>query len=67
MADLFCHVRSPRLASLTGRLIGPFAWLERRVPAVRRHGYLIACVAEKPAVTASAPRAGRHMRERASV
>jgi len=67
MADLFCHVRSPRLASLTGRLIGPFAWLERRVPAVRRHGYLIACVAEKPVGTASAPRVDPRMHQSASV
>jgi hypothetical protein len=29
--------------------VRPFGWLERRVPPVRRHGYLIACVADKPA------------------
>ncbi len=25
-----------------------FAWLYRRFPAVRRHGYLTVCVAERP-------------------
>lgn len=48
MADLFCHTRFPRLAMLTGWLIRPFAWVYRQVPAVRRHGYLIACIASKP-------------------
>ena len=49
MMDLFCYTRFPRLATLTGWLIRPFAWLYRRVPAVRRHGYLIACIMSKPA------------------
>jgi SAM-dependent methyltransferase len=48
MLDLWCHTRRPGLARLTGWLTRPFAWLEARVPAVRRHGYLIACVARKP-------------------
>ena len=48
MMDLFCYTRFPRLATLTGWLIRPFAWLYRRVPAVRRHGYLIACIVSKP-------------------
>jgi hypothetical protein len=48
MADLWCHTRAPRLTRVTRQLIRPFAWLYRRVPAVRRHGYLIACVVEKP-------------------
>ena len=48
MLDLWCHTRRPRLARLTGWLTRPFAWLEARIPAVRRHGYLIACVAHKP-------------------
>jgi hypothetical protein len=50
MADLWCHTRVPALARLTGWLVRPFAWLYRRVPEVRRHGYLIACVATKPEV-----------------
>ena len=37
------------LSRLTGAVLRPFRWLEVRVPAVRRHGYLIACVAERPA------------------
>ena len=48
MLDLWCHTRCPRLTRLTGWLVGPFAWLYRRVPAVRRHGYLLACVVDKP-------------------
>lgn len=49
MADLWLNARRPRLTFLTGWLVRPFAWLYRHVPALRRHGYLIACVAEKPA------------------
>ena len=48
MLDLWCHTRARPLGRLTGWLVGPFAWLYERVPAVRRHGYLIACAAEKP-------------------
>jgi SAM-dependent methyltransferase len=48
MLDLLCHTRVPRLASVTGWLVRPFAWLYRRVPTVRRHGYLIAAVVDKP-------------------
>jgi SAM-dependent methyltransferase len=56
MLDLLCHTRHSVLTTLTAALVGPFAWLYRRVPAVRRHGYMIACVVEKPAAQAS-PRA----------
>ena len=48
MVDLWLHARSSRLTRLTGWLVRPFAWLYRRVPAVRRHGYLIAWVVDKP-------------------
>lgn len=48
MADLWAHTRQRAVAGLTGRLVRPFAWLYRRVPALRRHGYLIACAAVKP-------------------
>ena len=48
MADLWCHVRSSRLTRLTSLLVEPFAWAYRRLPAVRRHGYLIACAVTKP-------------------
>lgn len=53
MLDLLCHTRFPRLAPVTGWLIRPFAWLYHRVPAVRRHGYLIAAVMERPAGAAT--------------
>ena len=53
MLDLWCHTRARPLTVLTGALISPFAWLDRRVPALRRHGYLIVAVGEKP-VTATA-------------
>ncbi len=48
MADLylFCHMRWA--TALTAPLIAPFAFLYRRIPWLRRHGYLIACVVEKP-------------------
>jgi SAM-dependent methyltransferase len=48
MADLWLHTRGSRLARVTGALTRPFAWAYRRFPAVRRHGYLIALLAEKP-------------------
>ncbi|MBI4574492.1 MAG: class I SAM-dependent methyltransferase [candidate division NC10 bacterium] len=46
--DLWCYTRRSRLTWLTGWMVRPFAWLYRRLPAVRRHGYLIACVVDKP-------------------
>ena len=52
--DLWCHVHAPRLARLTGWLVSPFAWAYRRFPALRRHGYLIAWAAIKPAQTTPA-------------
>jgi hypothetical protein len=48
MLDLVCHSWCPPLASVTGTLVRPFAFLDRHVPAVRRHGYLLASVALKP-------------------
>ena len=33
---------------LTRGPVEVFAWLYRRIPAVRRHGYLTVCVAERP-------------------
>jgi hypothetical protein len=50
-----CHVRCRPLAAVTGWLVGPFAWLYRRVPAVRRHGYLIAYLARKPETPSTRP------------
>jgi hypothetical protein len=34
---------------VTGALVRPFVFLDRHVPAVRRHGYLLATVVTKPA------------------
>lgn len=49
MLDLACHSWCRPLAAITGSLVWPFAFLDRHVPAVRRHGYLLATVATKPA------------------
>ncbi len=48
MLDLACHVRCRPLSALTGALVWPFVFLDRHLPAVRRHGYLLATVATKP-------------------
>ena len=48
MLDLACHAWCRPLATVTGALVWPFAFLDRHVPAVRRHGYLLATVAMKP-------------------
>jgi SAM-dependent methyltransferase len=49
MLDLWLHTRCPSLTVLTAGPVHLFAWLFRRIPAVRRHGYLTVCVAERPA------------------
>ena len=48
MLDLWCHTRARPLGLLTGALVRPFVWIDRRVPRARRHGYLLATIAEKP-------------------
>lgn len=48
MLDLACHSWCRPLAGLSGALVRPFVFLDRHVPAVRRHGYLLATVALKP-------------------
>lgn len=48
MADLFIHVNWPKATVLTAPLISPFAYLYKKYPFLRRHGYLIACVVQKP-------------------
>jgi SAM-dependent methyltransferase len=45
MLDLACFVWCRPLARLTAAAMVPFAILDRRVPAVRKHGYLLASVA----------------------
>ena len=51
MLDLACHAWCRPLSVVTGALVWPFVWLDRHVPAVRRHGYLLATVAIKPPCT----------------
>jgi hypothetical protein len=48
MLDLACHSWCRPLSVITGAAIRPFAWLDRHVPAVRRHGYLLATIVERP-------------------
>ncbi len=45
---LACHSWCRPLAALTGALVRPFMFLDRHVPAVRRHGYLLTTVVRKP-------------------
>lgn len=47
--DLACHAWCRPLAVLTGASVRPFIWLDAHVPAVRRHGYLLATVVTKRA------------------
>ena len=49
MLDLACHAGCRPLAAVTGALVRPFVFFDRYVPAVRRHGYLLATVVMKPA------------------
>jgi SAM-dependent methyltransferase len=44
MADLAAHSYARPLARVTAAAVAPFAWLDARVPALRRHGYLLASV-----------------------
>jgi len=48
MLDLACHSWCRPLAVVTGALVRPFVLIDRHVPAVRRHGYLLATVVVKP-------------------
>lgn len=47
MLDLACHAWMRPLTPVTGAMVGLFALIDRHVPAVRRHGYLIVAVGEK--------------------
>src|SRR5690606_10337319 len=60
MLDLWCHAYARPLAAVTGALVRPFAWIDRHVPAVRRHGYLLASVGAnpQPPVPADPPEGG---------
>jgi SAM-dependent methyltransferase len=48
MMDLACHTWCRPLSTITAACVWPFAFLDRHVPAVRSHGYLLATVATKP-------------------
>lgn len=48
MLDLACHSWCRPLTRITSLMVWPFVLLDRHVPAVRRHGYLLATVAVKP-------------------
>jgi SAM-dependent methyltransferase len=48
MLELWLYTRRSRLTGVTTLPVRFFARLYRRVPAVRRHGYLTVCVAERP-------------------
>jgi len=48
MLDLACHAWCRPLATVTGACVWPFVFLDRHLPAVRRHGYLLATVVTKP-------------------
>jgi len=48
MFDLFLHVLWPESTFLTKPMIIPFAFLYKKLPFIRRHGYLIACIVERP-------------------
>lgn len=48
MLDLACHSWCRPLARITGACVWPFILLDRHVPAVRRHGYLLATIVTKP-------------------
>lgn len=48
MADLALHSYCRPLSWLTTLAVKPFVWLDRHVPAVRRHGYLLASVGVRP-------------------
>ena len=47
MLDLACHAWCRPLAMVTGALVWPFVFLDRHLPVVRRHGYLLATVVMK--------------------
>ncbi len=53
MLDLACWTWARPLSRLTALAIRPFAWMEGRWPGLRRHGYLIAAVGERPRFNAA--------------
>ena len=55
MLDLACHTWLRPLDRLTGALCAPFDRASHRWPWLRRHGYLLATVAVRPASEAGEP------------
>ena len=49
MLELACQAWCRPLAPLAGALVTRFVFVDRHVPALRRHGYLLATVATKSA------------------
>ena len=58
MLDLACHVWARPLSRLTSWAVAPFQVLSRRVPWLRRHGYMLATVVVRPEA-ATAPETRR--------
>jgi SAM-dependent methyltransferase len=58
MLDLACHAWCRPLATVTGALVRPFVFVDRHVPALRRHGYLLATVVVKPRPAAETAASG---------
>lgn len=52
MLDLLCHTRYPSAARLTAAAVRVFGWIDAHVPAVRRYGYLVVAIGERPAEAA---------------
>lgn len=48
IADLLLHLRWPKTCSFIKPLIFLFSFLYKKFPFLRRHGYLIVCVVQKP-------------------
>jgi SAM-dependent methyltransferase len=59
MLDLACHAWCRPLEIITRACVWPFVVLDRHVPALRRHGYLLATVAVKPAATPTPAKGAR--------
>lgn len=54
MLDLLCHTRMPAFTRITAAGVHLFEWIDAHLPAVRRHGYLIVAVGERPHETVAA-------------
>lgn len=58
MLDLLCHTRYPALEPLVVPWVRLFAWIDARVPPLRRHGCLVVARGERPpAAGVSGPQA----------